>query len=285
MPPTTIDTDAVRREQTAVWDAVSAGWARWRDPFEDAAEVVSRRLVRLAGLRAGQVVLDFGTGLGEPARTAAQAVGPAGHVRAVDLSAAMIDAARSSNTAGHVRFAVGDVEVIEPPPGGYDAVLSRWALMFAGDRAATLGALAGALRPGGVFAAAVWGPPAAVPMIALGFGAISRNLRLDPPPPGGPGPFSMADPVALAAEVAAAGLAEVSVQEQVVAFVLGSPQEFARFTADVLPPRMRATVDARCAPERRPALWAAVAAAAEPYLRPDGTVHLPSTALCVRAVR
>lgn len=280
------DLNAVRADQAAVWDAVSAGWVRWRSEFEAAAATVSRRLVELAGLRPGHAVLDFGTGLGEPALTAAAAVGPDGHVLGVDLSLAMVTAARTlaadATAAAPVRFAVGGAEAADPPATGYDAVLSRWALPFTGDRVATMAALGATLRPGGVLAAAVWGPPQVVPMIALGFAAVSGHLGLGPPP-GGPGPFAMAEPGQLAREVAAAGLADVTVEEVVVPFRLRSTADFARFTADVLPPRMRATVRARCTPDQELALWRAVAAAADRYAGLDGTVALPSTALCVRA--
>ena len=41
----------------------------------------------------------------------------------------------------------------------FDAGICRWGLMFAEDLVATLSSLRGLLRPGGCFAAIVWGPP------------------------------------------------------------------------------------------------------------------------------
>ncbi|MCP2167729.1 class I SAM-dependent methyltransferase [Goodfellowiella coeruleoviolacea] len=278
---TTSDVDRIRAEQTATWDAVSAGWLAWTGEFERAAGAVSAELLRLGGVRPGRSVLDFGTGLGEPALSAADAVGPTGAVVGVDLSPRMVALARQ-RAAGRpgVRFLVGGTEVV---PGGHDVVLSRWALPFAGDRAAVLAALRSALRPGGVLAAAVWGPPAEVPMIALGFGALSRLLALDPPPPG-PGPFAMADPAGLRAEVAAAGFREVAVTELVVDFRLTGPDAFAGFTLDVLPPRLRGLLRERFGDERHPSVRHALAEAVDPFRADDGEVRLPSRCLLVRGV-
>jgi SAM-dependent methyltransferase len=279
--PTTGELDRTRAEQTATWDAVSAGWLAWSEDFERAAAPVSAELLRLGGVRAGQSVLDFGTGLGEPALTAAGVVGPTGEVVGVDLSPRMVERARD-RAAGRpgVRFLVGGVEAV---PGGHDVVLSRWALPFAGDRPALLGALRAALRPGGVLAAAVWGPPPEVPMIALGFGALSRLLALDPPPPG-PGPFTMADPDALRAEVAAAGFGEVAVTEVVVDFRLPSAEAFADFTLDVLPPRLRGVLHDRYGDAGHADVRHALVEAAGPFRTDDGGVRLPSRCLLVRAV-
>jgi enediyne biosynthesis protein CalE5 len=134
-------------------------------------------------------------------------------------------------------------------------------------------------------AAAVWAEPARVPMIALGFAAVSRYLQLEPPPSGGPGPFAMADPEQLADEFARAGLRDVEVQELVVPFRLASPSDVARFTRAVLPPGMAEIVEDLCTEETASQLWAAVADAAAPLTEPSGSVDLTSVTWCVRGVR
>jgi SAM-dependent methyltransferase len=277
--PTTGELDRTRAEQTATWDAVSEGWLAWTEDFERAAAAVSAELLRLGGVRAGQSVLDYGTGLGEPALTAADVVGPTGEVVGVDLSPRMVERARE-RAAGRpgVRFLVGGSEVV---PGGHDVVLSRWALPFAGDRVALLRELRAALVPGGVLAAAVWGPPAEVPMIALGFGTVARLLALDPPPPG-PGPFTMSDPEVLRAEPTTAGFRDVEVGELVVDFRLASPEAFADYTLAVLPPRPRAALRDRYGDEHHPDVRRALAEAADRYRVDGGGVRLPSRCLLLR---
>jgi enediyne biosynthesis protein CalE5 len=175
-----------------------------------------------------------------------------------------------------VDYVVGDVGAA---PGGHDVVLSRWALPLVGDLPGTLRALRAALVPGGVLAAAVWGPPQSVPMIALGFATVSRHLALDPPPPGGPGPFALADPEALRDAVAGAGFRDVEVTAHMVDFRLDAPEVFARFTLDVLPPRLRGLLGDDLSGVR-----AALVEAAVRHVGPDGRVSLPSVCLCVRGV-
>src|SRR6187551_731077 len=77
-------------EQRATWNSVAAGWDRWQAVFERGGAVLNTRLFELAGLRAGQHVLDVGTGLGEPAATAAAVVGRSGWVLGVDPAPEMI---------------------------------------------------------------------------------------------------------------------------------------------------------------------------------------------------
>lgn len=280
----TTDASAIREQQRSIWNGVSPGWQRWGREFERGAATVTARLLELAGAAPGRRVLDVGSGTGEPALSAARAVAPGGHVVGVDLSPAMVAAARAAaDGVEDVEFVIGDVETAALPLRSFDAALSRWGVMFAADRVELLRVVAGLLEPGGVLAAAVWADPPRVPMISLAFRVISCHLELGTPPPG-PGPFTMYDPVAAAAEVERAGFGDVEVHELSVPFRLGSVEEFARFSRDVLPPGMRRVLKERCGSVEDPGVWAAFDAAARAYRTPDGAVSLPSACLCIRAV-
>lgn len=280
----TATTDAITDQQRFVWDAVSPGWQLWSREFERGAATVTARLLELAGAAPGQRVLDVGSGIGEPALSARRAVAPDGHVVGVDLSPAMVAAARAAaDGVQNVDFVVGDVATAALPPRSFDVALSRWGLMFAADRVELLREVARLLKPGGVLAAAVWGDPQRVPMISLAFRVISSHLELDPPPPG-PGPFTMSDPGATTAELEQAGFDEVEIHEQTVPFRLDSRHDFARFARDVLPPGMKRALEERCGSVDDPEVWAAFDAAARAYDTPDGAVSLPSACMCIRAV-
>lgn len=285
MTPANIDPAAVKQGQRASWDALSSNWEAVRERFELGAAAVTERLLDLGGVREGHAVLDVGTGHGEPALTAARRVGPAGRVTGVDISPSMLDLARRrAGGMPNVGFAEADVESIDLPAASFDVVLSRWGLMFAVDRVAAFRGLARLLVPGGVLAAAVWGEPPSAPTISLGFRVLSERLELPPPPPGTPGPFSMADPERLAAEVAAAGFGDVSVTEFVVRFPFDSVEQCVAFTRAVTPPMLLRKVAERFGSEDDPGTWQAFADATEPYRSGGGPFTLPSTALIVRAV-
>ena len=280
----TLDAAAIRDQQRSVWDGVAPGWQRWSREFERGAATVTDRLLELAGAAPGMRVLDVGSGIGQPGLAAGRAVAPDGLVVGVDLSPAMVAAARmAASCVPNVDFMEGAVETAGLPPGWFDAALSRWGVTFAADRVEMLRAVARSLKPGGVLAAAVWAEPQRVPMISLGFRVIATHLELDPPPPG-PGPFTMAEPAAAAGELERAGFGAVEVSEVTVPFGFASVDEFARFSRDVLPPGMKRLLEERCGSVDDAGVWAAFRDAAREYQTPGGGVSLASACLCIRAV-
>ncbi|MEU4767995.1 methyltransferase domain-containing protein [Actinosynnema sp. NPDC023794] len=282
MSATELDHVRFKEGQRLHWDAISVGWLSVADTFERGARVVTARLLELGGVGPGSSVLDVGTGVGEPALTAAAAVGPSGRVVGVDLSPAMIDLARRRGDGlGNVEFLVGDVESLDLPRGGFDVVLGRWSLMFPPDPVRAFRSLAEVLKPGGVLAASTWGPPETAPMLSLGFRVLARWLDLPAPRPG-PGPFSMSDPEVVSRHLSAAGFTDVSVTAVEVPFDLDSAESYARFTEAVTPLELREAARGLLGADTS-ALWADVAASVAEHRRPDGSISLPSTALCLRA--
>ncbi|MGH9258884.1 MAG: methyltransferase domain-containing protein, partial [Acidimicrobiales bacterium] len=115
----------VRRE----WTAAAAGWQRWLETLEaeDAGPAVTRVLLEQADLQLGDVVLDVGSGYGEPGLSAATAVGPDGHVSCLDISGDMLAFAETrARAAGlsNVSFVETDIEALELAPASLDVVLS-----------------------------------------------------------------------------------------------------------------------------------------------------------------
>jgi ubiquinone/menaquinone biosynthesis C-methylase UbiE len=284
-----LDLPAVKEEIRSSWNATSSGWEAVQDVFERGAASMTNRLLDLGGVREGQTVLDVATGLGEPALTAARRVGPRGRVLGMDLAAGMVAVARrrAENLGGenldNVEFLVADLESLDLPPGSFDVVLSRWGLMFAVDHVGAFRTLARLLTPGGVLAASVWSEPQRAPMMSTGYAVLAQHLSMPPPPPGLPGPFSMSDPDQLIVELTEAGFTEIVVEEFTVPFWLTSPQEYVEFHRAVLPPKLSQRV-AELGPDGEAEAWAMVGAAVERHCSADGTVLLPSTALCMRAV-
>jgi ubiquinone/menaquinone biosynthesis C-methylase UbiE len=121
-------------------------------------------LVEFAELRAGERVLDVGSGRGAVTFPAAEAVGKHGHVTAIDIAPGMVellsaDAARRGVTNMDVR--VGDAEAPGVEDGSVDAVLASLVLFFLPDLGAALRAYRAALRPGGRLAFTTFGETSA----------------------------------------------------------------------------------------------------------------------------
>ena len=84
------------------------------------------RILRLAGLAAGETVLDVGCGTGTLAVTAKRQVGFSGAVFGIDASQAMISRARAKARKARlaVSFDCGVAEALPFSEGRFDAVLS-----------------------------------------------------------------------------------------------------------------------------------------------------------------
>jgi SAM-dependent methyltransferase len=147
----------------------------------------------------GERVLDIGCGFGTTTRQVAEAVGPNGSVHGVDISSPMIERARE-RSAGHslVSFAVADAQVaaLAEPDAPFDAVVSRFGVMFFDDPVAAFTNIRRAVRAGGRLAFVCWQGPGQNPFFALGPSLIRPMLPDPPPPPDplAPGPMAFADP-------------------------------------------------------------------------------------------
>jgi ubiquinone/menaquinone biosynthesis C-methylase UbiE len=215
--------------QRREWGVSADGWKRHWNIYEHAAQRLNERLVDLARIRSGHRVLDIGTGLGEPALTAARRVGPTGSVVATDLSPAMLALARAEAVRvglRNVEFREMDAEEPDLPAQSFDAALCRWTLMFLPHVVAALTRLRELLVPEGRFAAAVWGSPENVPFVSVPMTAIRRVLELPPPAEGTPGTFSLADERVLERSFTQAGFTEVAIECQTLTFEYRSLEDF-----------------------------------------------------------
>jgi arsenite methyltransferase len=100
----------------------------------------------------GEHVVDVGSGAGLDSLIASRMVGPDGQVIGVDMTPAMLARARQGATAlalQNVEFRDGYAEALPVPDGWADVVISNGVLNLAPDKAAALGEMHRALKPGG----------------------------------------------------------------------------------------------------------------------------------------
>ena len=106
------------------------------------------------GVEEGQTVLDLGSGAGLDLLLAARRVGPNGHVIGVDMTDAMIDAARRHLEQAGVSWAEVRKGVIEKLPveeNSVDWVISNCVINLSPEKHAVFAEIARVLRPGARF--------------------------------------------------------------------------------------------------------------------------------------
>jgi ubiquinone/menaquinone biosynthesis C-methylase UbiE len=137
-----LDGSAPELYQRHLVPAITAMWA---------ADLVDR-----AALAPGQRVLDVACGTGVVARRAAERVGAAGSVDAIDLNAGMLAVARS--LPGAVRWHHGSALFLPFARATFDVVLCQLGLQFFPDRPLALREMRRVIAPRGRLALNVFGP-------------------------------------------------------------------------------------------------------------------------------
>ncbi|HEY1286643.1 MAG TPA: methyltransferase domain-containing protein [Solirubrobacterales bacterium] len=234
-----IDAGEFRAGQRRDWDSASKGWREWNELIDASTSVVSDRMVEMAGIGAGDRVLDVAAGYGEPSLTAARAVGPEGSVVATDISAGMLGFGRERAAAAgveNIEFIESDAASLELPAQSFNAALSRFGIIFEPDGEGAAGRVRGFLKPGGRMAISSWGPPDRVPMLAVPMMTAMKRLGSPPPPPGTPGPLSRPTPEAISGLLEGGGFSGVEVEEVEVSMEWESPEDFTRFIREIAPP-------------------------------------------------
>jgi len=106
----------------------------------------------IADLKAGEVVLDLGSGAGVDVFLAAKKVGPTGRVIGVDMTKEMVDKARSiaTNHSYHnVEFRLGEMESLPVEDESVDAIISNCVINLSPDKSKVFQEAYRALKPGG----------------------------------------------------------------------------------------------------------------------------------------
>ncbi len=118
-------------------------------------------LERLPETRDGALVLDVGSGTGEPGLTLARRA-PGLRLLGIDKEPAMVGVARhkaATEPVPNARFEVMDAERLDLDDNGAAAVISQNGLLLFGDPVAGAAEMARVLEPGGPFSLAVWDRP------------------------------------------------------------------------------------------------------------------------------
>jgi len=157
-----------------------AGWAHF-GPLASFTTPTAAKLVKFAGVKAGQRVLDVGSGTGVVAITAAR-VGA--KVTGSDLTPELLAQAKESAAIAGVDIAwkEADVEQLPFADGEFDVVLSQFGHMFAPRPDVATSEMLRVLKPGGTIAFSTWPPDHFIGSMFI------LTARYAPPPPPGVSP-------------------------------------------------------------------------------------------------
>jgi len=109
----------------------------------------------LAELRAGEVVLDLGSGGGIDVLLSAKRVGPTGKAYGLDMTDEMLALARENQVRSgltNVEFLRGEIEHIPLPDDSVDVIISNCVINLSADKDRAIAEAFRVLKPGGRFA-------------------------------------------------------------------------------------------------------------------------------------
>lgn len=176
------------------WQSAAQAWYRWSPTLNEWLGKATETMLEMAGVSAGQRVLDVAAGAGEQTITTAKKVGETGYVLATDISSNILEFAREmAKEAGmkNIETKVMDGENLTVPDSTFDAVISRVGLIYFPDQQRALKEMLRVLKPGGKVAAIVYSTPDKNKFFSVPVSIIRNRAKLPPPLPGQPGPFSL----------------------------------------------------------------------------------------------
>ena len=222
------DLDEYRRASLDNWSRFAGNWAEEHEFLARTTGVVGEQMVDRLDPKAGQTMLELAAGTGDTGFRIAERLGDAGRLLMTDFAAGMVDAARRRGEAqgvSNVDHRVLDAERMDLADDSFDGVACRFGYMLMADPAQALGETRRVLRDGGRLVFAVWAAPqrngwaaiVGMTMVELGY--------MEPPEPGRPSMFAMADPERITELVSGAGFDAPELEEVAVDWGYTTPEE------------------------------------------------------------
>ena len=282
MSTDSFDSAKFKDGQRQHWDSVASGWEKWWQTLEKFSRIVTESLIQMAEVTPGQKVLDFATGIGEPALSVAKVVGDDGIVIAVDVSSEMLSIAQKRATdldITNVEFQEADAENMNFSEGEFDSIVSRWGLMFLPNVDSTLKSIYQMLVPKGKFATAVWDKPENIPFFSFAAQTLRGMFDLPMPPPEAPTLSGLSEGV-LEDKMVNAGFRDIQTELNTVNFEFSSAGEYAQLMKDIAAPLK--VMLANQSPEEVSEFWKILEdSAAKDYGTSNGGVLLPGISISV----
>jgi len=273
------------QEVISRWSETAPYWEKHRAIIREMFAPVTQALIEAAQITTRSSVLDVATGPGEPALTIAEFVGTEGKVLGIDAVPEMVEAARREAQRRELHstsFAVAQADLLPAEASSFDAVVSRFGVMFFPTPVRSLREMLRVLKPGGKIALAVWHFAEKNPFHYTLSRVIERYVDSQPPAANASDAsdaFRFAEPGKLVAVLSEAGAAAVS--ERLLQFSIrasASVEEFWTLRSE-MSENLRTKV-AKVPRERRGELEREAIEALRAYSGDDG-MSLPAEVLIV----
>jgi ubiquinone/menaquinone biosynthesis C-methylase UbiE len=278
-----MDRDEYRRTSLEAWQGMAAGWERSRERIEEVSTPVREWLVRAIAARPGDTVLELAAGPGDTGFEVAAGLGESGRLISTDRAPAMVDVARRRAAElglQNVEHRALDAENMELEDDSVDHVLCRFGYMLMADPARALAETRRVLRSGGRLALAVWSTADRNPWVSIAGRMFVARGHVEPPEPGAPGMFTMANEERTRDLLEDAGFTDVRMEEVPVRFTFDDVDEYVRRSMET--GGMFATIFGGASEEEQAEMKAELDKAFASFAV-DGGFVLPGVALCAVA--
>ncbi len=275
-----VDPAEIRAASRQSWERAASAWGERADRVREWGMPVSVAMVEGLAPAPGQRLLELAAGPGDTGFLAAELVLPGGTLLSSDGAEAMLEVAR--RRAGelgidNVEFRQLELEWIDLPTAGVDAVLCRWGIMLIVDPDAAAHEIRRVLRSGGRTALAVWDVRERNPWATIPNDVVVKLGHAPPPDPDAPGMFRLAGDGRLAELLEGAGFTDVTVTAVPLVRRYAKVQDFYEETVEISPTfgALLRELDS----EQQAEVAARVADGTAPYTADDGSVALPGSSL------
>ena len=205
----------VNVDQKEFWNDIKGKlWVDMQPRIDEMMLPFGEKAISALQPQPGEKILEIGCGTGTVTLALADRVTPSGQVFAADISKPMLHMAISRAKAREsITFVEADAQVFSFPKGVFDAVFSRFGVMFFEDPVAAFRNFHDAVRPGGRLAYVCWADRKDNPWIRIPTGASKAFLEIPPPPEDdAPGQFAMEREARVREILGGAGWSDIEVE-------------------------------------------------------------------------
>ncbi len=236
-----MQTNEVNADQKKFWnESKGKSWVELQPKIDSLLQPIGDVALSKLNPIEGEKIAEIGCGTGTMSFLISDKVGTSGSVQGFDISKPMLNYAeerRINNNLVNINYTLADLQTYKFKVNSFDALFSRFGVMFFDNPIVAFSNLRGSLKKGGRFIFVCWAERLENDWIELPTKVASRFLELPPTPPEkSPGPFAFEDKEYVASILDKAGWKSIIFENFSCAHSAGeSLDEAARFLGNMGP--------------------------------------------------